>query len=216
MTDSTNQLHLARFVLGDFQTNCFVLHVEGSSDCWIIDAGERPTELLAYISDNNLEPTAIILTHAHGDHIASLQQLHDRWPDVPIYLNPEEDEFLKDPSLNLSAFIGTPFTVPSATHQLRHGDTLTLAGIDFECRHVPGHSPGSTCLYQKETGLLIAGDTLFNGGIGRTDFPRSDHATLLKSINEQILTLPDETQVYPGHGEPTTVGQERVSNPFLH
>lgn len=215
MSNSSKQIELAVFPLGDFQTNCYVLNVAGESDCWIIDAGERPLPLISHVLDRQLNPTAIILTHAHGDHIAGLQQMLDRWPDLRVYLNPQEDDFLQDPSLNLSAFIGAPFTTPPATDQLLHGDTLTLSGVDFECRHVPGHSPGSMCLYQPESSLLLAGDTLFDGSIGRTDFPRSDHATLLQSIAEQIMTLPDETQVHPGHMGATTVSDERASNPFL-
>jgi glyoxylase-like metal-dependent hydrolase (beta-lactamase superfamily II) len=213
MADS--QLHIATFALGEWMTNCYVVHVGDSSTCWIIDAGFEPRPLIDYVLEHNLTPRQIILTHAHVDHIAGLAEVRDVWPDIPILLHGDEHEFLGDPALNLSAFLAVPITAPPATATLSHGDTRSLDGIDFQVRHTPGHSPGGVTLYQPESAVAIVGDTLFASSIGRSDFPTSNGRTLMQSIREQLMTLPDETSALPGHGPATTIGAERRGNPFL-
>ncbi len=202
------------FALGDWMTNCYVLHGAGRS-CWIVDAGFEPDELVAYVRERSLTPSAIVLTHAHVDHIAGLAQMHRLWRDTPILIHEAELDFLSDPELNLSAYLAQPIVAPRPTAALRHGQTLTLEATTFEVRHTPGHSPGGVTLYQKDAPLALVGDTLFASSIGRHDFPTSNYHDLMRSLHDQLLTLPDPTRVLPGHGSETTIGRERAGNPYL-
>jgi len=210
-----SRLTIFSAALGDFATNCFVVHAEGGRDCWIVDAGYQPAELLHYVEDNDLRPAKIVLTHAHCDHIGGLEEVHRQWPDVPILIHEDEAGFIAEPMLNLSAMMGMPLVAPAATDLLKHGDTLQLDDLSFEIRHTPGHSPGGILLHQPDNQVAIVGDTLFAGSIGRYDFPTSDGRRLMKSIREQLLTLPDETEIYPGHGPASTIAAERATNPFV-
>jgi glyoxylase-like metal-dependent hydrolase (beta-lactamase superfamily II) len=211
---SKNNLEIQTFTLGQWQTNCFVLSVGKS--CWIVDAGFDPEPMLDAIDGQGLSVEQVVLTHAHLDHIAGLHTVRHRYPDVPILVHADEEDFLTDTRLNLSAAIIDPVVAPEATGLLHHGEQLELNGVAFEIRHTPGHSPGGITLYQPESKLAIVGDTLFAGSIGRFDFPTSDGPRLMQSINEQLMTLPDDTRVMPGHGPETSVGHERVTNPYLN
>lgn len=210
-----NSLRVLTHTLGPWQTNCYVLHRADRADCWVIDAGFEPEPMIAAIQEAGLTPRRLILTHAHLDHIAGVNALRDIWPDLPIDLHETERDFPTEPELNLAAWAGLNITAPRADRLLSGGEVLDLDGITFEVRHTPGHSPGGITLYNAEHAVAIVGDTLFAGGIGRYDFPTSDGPTLMRSIREELLTLPDETSVYPGHGPATTIGRERQSNPFL-
>ena len=209
----SDELTIKTFCLGDWMTNCYVVSV--GKACWIVDAGFYPDELLAYVGEAGLTVEKVVLTHAHVDHIAGLSLVREAYPDVPIMIHEAEQAFLTTPELNLSVALPDPVIAPTATDVFRHGDTLTLGGIDFNIRHTPGHSPGGVCLYQQENSVALVGDTLFAGSIGRYDFPTSDGQALLRGIREQLLTLPDKVRVLPGHGPETTIGRERVSNPYL-
>ncbi len=223
------KLIIRKFELGEWMTNCYVIHVEGqgangagegaatdaAQPCWIIDAGFEPYRLAAYIRERGLVPQAILLTHAHLDHIAGLSDLREKWPDLPILIHREEEAFLTDPMLNLSVVLEEPLVCPPATGFLEHGQALNIAGLRCEVRHTPGHSPGGVTFYFPQQGVAFVGDTLFAGSVGRTDFPTSDHELLFESIRKQLLTLPDDTRVLPGHGPETTIGRERRSNPYL-
>lgn len=216
----TGKIDVRSFALGDWQTNCYVLHAHApkalrGSPCWIIDAGFDPSPLIAYIREHALRPTQLILTHAHLDHIAGVEAVRVAYPEVPILIHPDERAFLSDPMLNLSVMIEEPVIAPDATGELVQGQKLELAGVGFEVRHTPGHSPGGISLYQPDDGFVIVGDALFAGSVGRADFPTSNGRQLIESIRTQLLTLPDATKVYPGHGPPTTIGAERAHNPFL-
>lgn len=217
------KLHIETFSLSDWMTNCYVLRAEGQTagsqeegrECWIVDAGFEPRPLIGYIRDKKLTPRAVLVTHAHVDHIAGLAELRGEWPSLPILVHPAEQAALRDPMLNLSGFLGQEVKAPAATGPLEDGQRLRLAGLEFRVLHAPGHSPGSVTLYQAEEGVALVGDVLFLDSVGRTDFPNSDHRTLIRSIQEKLLTLPDETRVLPGHGPETTIGRERRHNPFL-
>ncbi|MCC6683074.1 MAG: MBL fold metallo-hydrolase [Phycisphaeraceae bacterium] len=206
-------MKLQCFTLGDWMTNCYL--VSDGDLCWIVDAGFQPQPLLDAIQQQKLQPQAVVLTHAHVDHIAGLHEIRDRYPQLPILIHDNEREFLTDAALNLSLYFIDPFVGPEATGSLAHGQQLTLGNTSFEIRHTPGHSPGNVCLYQKEAGVALVGDTLFADSIGRSDFPTSNPHDLIKSIHEQLLTMPDDTRVLPGHGPETTIGRERRHNPFL-
>jgi glyoxylase-like metal-dependent hydrolase (beta-lactamase superfamily II) len=227
------RLNLRTFVLGEWQTNCYVAHAvddepagqrtderedephEEPRPCWIFDAGFNPSPMIRYIRQKHLTPQAVLLTHAHLDHIAGLPELRTHWPDLPILIHREEADFLTDPTLNLSIFLEEPLAAPAATGFLEHGRTLDIAGQRCELRHTPGHSPGGVTFHFPRERLAIVGDTLFAGSIGRYDFPTSDGELLLRSIREQLLTLPDDTRILPGHGPQTTIAAERRANPFL-
>ena len=209
MTD----LQITPFTLGPLQTNCYVLTAGG--ECWVVDAGADPQAMLDHLADHGLAAASLLLTHAHADHIAGVATLREAYPGLPILIHPAERDFPGDVSLNLSLYVGTPIVAPDPTGTFDHGDTLHLAGLPFEVRHTPGHSPGGVTLYQRDHGVALVGDTLFAGSIGRFDFPTSDGRALIRSIHEQLLTLPDDTRVLPGHGPETTVGRERAGNPYL-
>ena len=213
---------IKKFELGDWATNCYVVHsvpTSGQSSegraCWIIDAGFEPEPLIRYIREKRLVPTAVVLTHAHLDHIAGLEAIRAAWPDIPILLHEAEREFLTRPELNLSVVLEEPIVAPEATATLEPGKPLTLEGVEFRILATPGHSPGGVSIYQPDNAIVFAGDALFSGSIGRYDFPTSNGETLMKSIATQLLTLPDQTRVYPGHGPDTTIGREKTSNPYL-
>ncbi len=202
------------FPCGDFQTNCFVVS-RPSGVAWLVDVGQHPGVMLDYVEESGLKIEKIVLTHAHADHIAGVAEAVQRFPGTPIYIHEAEQDFPGDAALNLSLYIGRPLVAPDPTHTLAHRDTLDLDGLTFDIRHTPGHSPGGITLYQTQHATAIVGDTLFAQSIGRFDFPTSDGPLLIRSIHEQLLTLPDDTRVLPGHGEETTIGHERAHNPYL-
>ena len=211
---SSETLDIKTFPLGPWMTNCYVLSV--GQACWIIDCGLHPSEMFQYIEDQALEPEAALLTHAHFDHIAGLQDLRTRWPELPIYVHTAESHFLTRPVHNLSAALGEGIVAPEATHTIPSTGTFSLRDVEFRIHHTPGHSPGSVIFHQPDHRTVIAGDTLFLNSIGRTDFPHSNPALLIESIERHLLSLPDETTVHPGHGPSTTIGREKASNPFLN
>ncbi len=202
------------FCLGPWQTNCFVVRT-GDRSCWFVDAGFSPEPMIRHVQSNGLEPRAVLLTHAHVDHIAGLAALREAWPQLPILIHEDEQRFLTEPALNLSLVLDERFVAPPATGTLQQGQDVELDGAAFEVRHTPGHSPGGITLYHEPCGVAIVGDTLFAASIGRTDFPTSNHEQLMASIRDQLLTLPDDTRVLPGHGPETTIGRERAQNPFV-
>ncbi|HWB20933.1 MAG TPA: MBL fold metallo-hydrolase [Phycisphaerales bacterium] len=203
------------FVLGDYQTNCYVVSVAGTSDCWIVDCGFAPDALLSWIRKNALNPVLILLTHAHVDHIAGVEQARREFGDLPIWIHEAEAEFCGNPMLNLSAITGFPVTCPDPTRTLRHGEILHLGSSSWRVLHTPGHSPGGATFVNDHDKIALVGDTLFTGSIGRSDFPTSDPAALGRSLFDVLLTLPDDYTVYPGHGPSTSIGAERKHNPFL-
>ncbi|MCE9589145.1 MAG: MBL fold metallo-hydrolase [Planctomycetes bacterium] len=215
----SKRLSIRTFALGEWMTNCYVLFCAEprpeATPCWIIDAGFSPGPMIAFIREQKLAPSRVVMTHAHLDHIAGLHALRAAWPELPILIHDAEREFLTDPELNLSIALDEPITAPPATGSLRHGDRLQLDGLSFEVRHTPGHSPGGVSLYQPDEGVVFVGDALFSGSVGRTDFPTSNRDELRRAIESQLLSLPDATRVYPGHGPATTIGRERQINPYL-
>lgn len=213
---------VATFALGGFQTNCHVVWVPDAPDpgarrkCWIVDCGEGPRPLLEFVRRERLVPEAILFTHAHADHIAGVDEaIRVLGPDVPRLVHPAEAAAFQDPQFNLSAFVGQPISVAAPTGALEPGRPLTLAGTRWEVLHTPGHSPGGVTLHHPASGLAIVGDTLFAGSIGRVDFPTSDPARMRDTLFRVLLRLPDATRVLPGHGPETTIGEERLTNPYL-
>ena len=206
------------FALGMYQTNCMVVTdgpPEPGKHCLIVDCGYEPDELLSFVESQHLKAERVVLTHAHADHIAGLNELHARLGPVPIAMHQSEESWLNDPMLNLSAALGLNITAPGASEFLSAGDTVGIGGVIFEIRETPGHSPGGISLIHQGSKTAIVGDSLFNGSIGRTDFPGSSFEQLAQSIREGLYTLDPETKVYPGHGPTTTIGHEMRANPFV-
>ncbi|MBN1360528.1 MAG: MBL fold metallo-hydrolase [Sedimentisphaerales bacterium] len=209
-------MKIDRLILGDFQTNCYVVRAdEATTDCLIVDTGLDRERLPAFLRENILNPTTVVLTHGHADHIAGLTVLRQQYPELKVYIHRLDAGLLADAEANLSTLAGAPLEVAPADVLLEDGDTVREAGITLKVLHTPGHTPGGICLYAESEGLVFSGDTLFAEGIGRTDFPGGDTDQLLRSIRSRLLTLPDTTSVYPGHAMRTTIAHEKTHNPFL-
>lgn len=201
-----------------YAENGMVVWIREGGDCWIIDPGlpPQPSNIVAFVREHKLTPRAIVLTHAHADHIAGIDPVREKLGELPVYLAKEAWPALTDPMENLSAMAGPPLvTGVTDPLELEPGDELQLEGSTWTVREVSGHSPGGRALYCEAAGLVIVGDALFAGSVGRVDFPHSDGNQLLTNIRDNLLTLPDSTRVLSGHGPETTIGEERRSNPFL-
>jgi glyoxylase-like metal-dependent hydrolase (beta-lactamase superfamily II) len=210
-------IRLTRIESMPFGENSYVLAREAGRECLIVDPGFEPGAIVAWIESQGLAPAAILVTHGHSDHIAGNAALRDRWPGLPIVIGRHDAPKLTDPVANLSAPFGLPLTSPPADRLLDDGETCSLAGFEFVAHEIPGHSRGHVVLrlLDCEPALVFGGDVLFQGSIGRTDFPDGDFAALAAGIRRHLYTLPDDTIVLPGHGDPTTVGQEKRHNPFV-
>ncbi|MCR2820388.1 MBL fold metallo-hydrolase [Lederbergia panacisoli] len=199
--------------LGPMQTNCYLLYNQGK-DCIIFDPGEQGLDLNKFLKNEGFSPLAIVMTHAHFDHIGAVDLVRDEW-EIPVYIHTLESEWLKSPELNGSARYGANIAARTADYLLSQEEPLKIGTFKLHVLHTPGHSPGSISYYSKEANALFGGDTLFDGSIGRTDLPGGNHEQLLSSIKTKLFTLPESTEVLPGHGPATTIKKEKESNPFL-
>jgi glyoxylase-like metal-dependent hydrolase (beta-lactamase superfamily II) len=205
-------IQIETFVLGPVMTNCYLLYKENKGI--VIDAGMNPKALIERIEQLSLEIEAILLTHAHFDHIGGLEELRDK-TKAPVYLHQAETDWLSDPLKNGSGRwpVLPEVVCRPAEKILTGGETLQLLDESFSVIHTPGHSPGSVSYLWKDK--IFSGDVLFYDSIGRTDLYGGDHDTLIQTIRSKLFPLPLETVVYPGHGSETTIGREKAHNPYL-
>jgi hydroxyacylglutathione hydrolase len=197
---------------GQFVENCYLVIDEASGTCAVIDPGEDADLITRTLAAAAVRPSAIWLTHAHLDHVLGVARVRAHGA-VPVYLHPADGPLYARVPQQAAAFGMRAEPLPAPDHALAHRDVLRVGRLAFRVRYAPGHSPGSV-VFEGE-GVAFTGDVLFQGSIGRTDLPGGDFETLIASIERELLTLPDSTIVYAGHGPDTTVGHERRTNPFL-
>ena len=204
------------FILGAYETNCYCLRDnESAQDCLIIDAGLDADKLINSLEEKNMNPIALILTHGHIDHIAGLNAMREKFPEMKVYIHELDANMLDEPKSNLSLMAGISYVTEPADFTLEDNQVIELAGVKLQVLHTPGHTPGGISLYSKEQGVVFVGDALFADSVGRTDFPSGSMNQLVDGIKEKLLTLPEETKVYPGHGPDTTIGHEKEYNQYL-
>jgi hydroxyacylglutathione hydrolase len=205
---------LESFPVGPLRCNCTILGDEATREAIVIDPGDNIPEILSRLQKHGLTLRQIVITHAHIDHVGGAARLKTA-TGAPVFLN-QKDLPLLDAMEMQAGWLGiaTPEVAPPDA-SADDGVTLGLPTVAGEVIHTPGHTPGSICLLFPHQDLLIAGDTLFAGSIGRTDLPGGDGRQILRSLRDRLLVLPDTTRVLPGHGPQTTIGEERQSNPFL-
>ena len=201
-------------VLGSVQTNCYI--ISNQNKVIIIDPAENPEKVIHYLNEKKLEVEGIFITHGHFDHIGAVNELATIF-NVPVYAHKKEKEYFEKPEINLSTMIYKNLVLRAELnfHFLEDGEIFECLGTKVKALHVPGHTLGSLCYSFESEKIIFTGDTLFAHSIGRTDFIYGDQTQLVTAIKKNILTLPEDTLVYPGHGECTTVKDEAEQNPFL-
>ena len=207
-------MKIDRFVIGPVGTNCYIVRNDDTDECFVTDPAACPLELVGHIRKEGLNVKAVLLTHGHFDHIMGLDDFLKEFP-VPVYAFSEEKPLLESAELNSSlGMFGRPYTFSGAEY-VGDGQILHIAGFEIRVIHTPGHTAGGCCYYIPAENVLISGDTLFRASVGRTDLPTGSMGDLVRSVREKLFVLPEETKVYPGHMEETTIGYEKKYNPFV-
>ena len=232
LPDSLGDVFIASFPAGPWQTNCYVLATGTGAECVVVDPGmDSLAGVREIVDEHGLQPVAALLTHGHLDHMFSVTPLCSTYSS-PCWVHPDDRELLSDPLRAMSAdtagllaqLAGGPqhFTEPDAVHELTDGAVVEVAGLSFTALHAPGHTPGSVMFRTPSTddddvdSLVLSGDVLFAGSIGRTDLPGGSMAAMVGSLRTRVLPLPDSVAVLPGHGPRTSIARERTTNPYLN
>lgn len=206
-------LQIEHLVLGQVATNCYLAMNRDTKEIILVDPADRADRIRQKVSGMGGVPVAILLTHGHFDHIGAVDELREYY-GIPCYALKDEAEVLASVEWNLSRMFGCPMMV-KADVLLKDGQELMLAGKRLQVIHTPGHTQGGACYYFPEEGVVFSGDTLFAGSIGRSDFPTGSGSVLVRSVREKLLVLPEETLVYPGHNQESSIGYEKKYNPFV-
>lgn len=206
-------MKIETFTAPGFEENTYLVRGEDNAAV-VIDPGAAIPELLERIEQEQLTIFAVLLTHAHIDHIEGVGKVV-RYSNAPVYLHAADRRMYEAAPIQAMQFGMQVDALPSIDHELRDGTRLDLIGLHFDVRHVPGHSPGHVLFHLEQQGVAFTGDVVFQGSIGRTDLPGGNYTELMQSIRQQVLTLPVATELFTGHGPPTTVARERDTNPFL-
>ena len=207
-------MKVGKFVLGPVATNCYIGINEETKECFIVDPATCPPEFVSYIKNAGLTVKAVLLTHGNFDHIMGLDALLKEF-SVPVYAHETEREVLESEQLNSSAsMLGQPYSFSGADY-VTNRQELRIAGFEILVIYTPGHTIGGCCYYIEKEKALFSGDTLFHGSVGRTDLPTGSMGQLVSSVRDRLFVLPDDTKVYPGHMEETTIGYEKKYNPFI-
>ncbi len=208
-----SNLKIGRIMLGICQTNCYFVYQEGTDKALVFDPADKGEYIYNGLKEKGFTVAAILLTHGHFDHIWGVEALREL-SGAKVYAYEEEKEVCENPSVNVSKGAGRPCAIKADTY-LKDGEEVTIEGISFKLIATPGHTKGSCCYYFADDKILISGDTLFQESVGRTDLPTGSMSTLVRSIKEKLMPLPEDVKVYPGHGESTTIGYEKQYNPFI-
>ena len=208
-------INIKQIVTGPIQENCYVIYNE--KQALIVDPGADSDLIKTTIASLNVTPVAVLITHAHYDHIGALEEIRSEY-NIPVYISPIEQDWLTDPNLNLSGLTrhdDIPDVVcRPAEFEFNNYDSYTLGDMTFKVVPTPGHSPGSVSFIFDD--FVVTGDALFRGSVGRSDLPMGDGARLLRGIQEELFTLPDSFKAFPGHGPQTTIRREKETNPFFN
>lgn len=206
-------MKVERFLTGILSTNCYVAWNEQTKEAVIVDPAAYSKKLAEFLREEGLKPQAVLLTHGHFDHIMGLDALLEEYP-VPVYVHEAEKGLIADPKTNLSLTYTNGYVFEDAIY-VTDGQKIAAAGVTFEVLFTPGHTSGGCCYYAETENMLFSGDTLFRCSVGRSDLPTGDETTLIRSIKEKLLVLPENTVIYPGHMAATTIQTEKTANPFL-
>ena len=207
------EIKIGKMLIGSVQTNCYFLYREDQKEVICIDPADQGEQIYQKLLSQGFTIKAILLTHGHFDHIFGCDVIKEK-TNAPIYALKQEKELLGNATQNVSIQFGRPYTL-NADYYFEDGESITIAGMNVRVIATPGHTAGSCCFYLEEVGMLISGDTLFEESVGRTDLPTGSGAQLARSVKEKLFILPEETKVYPGHGDATTIGHEKQYNPFF-
>ncbi len=208
-----SKLILNQYVVGYMGVNCYVAANKETGECIVIDSGASAQKLAEKIKEDGFKPVAVLLTHGHFDHAGAAEELA-KLCGVPVYAHEMERDTLENPDKNVSTMMRRMESY-HADIFVKDEEVLALAGFEIQVLYTPGHTEGGCCYYLPEENVLFSGDTLFAQSVGRTDFPGGSMSQLVRSIREKLAVLPEDTRVYPGHNEETSIGLERIHNPYL-
>ena len=207
------KLELQQCVLGPVYTNCYIAKNKETGEALIIDPADSPSKIELKVNAMGARPVAVLLTHGHFDHIMGVEAVREKY-QIPVYACRQEEEMLREPSVNMTDQMGKSCSIRPDVF-LDDLQVFEAAGFSIQMIHTPGHTKGSCCYYLKDEDVLFSGDTVFCGSVGRTDFPGGSTAQIVRSLHKLVDSLPEETEVFPGHDASTTIGYEKRYNPFV-